>query len=205
MIAKLEYGQTKHSREGKNDRTAKRPAKVGAIASTKPEDASSGTYGTPRRKQSTRRENAVLSLRKIHPLPVTALGSVLAAYLVDSAERERSMWRLDGLRLTMKNHVLPVFGEATSITAITPERVEKFITASKRKGLKGKSVKNLITDLRACLNWAKSKKLLHENPVDDADLSLIGSTKFVKAPLDLEAIDRAAESMRILATGHGSS
>ena len=115
------------------------------------------------------------------------------------------MWRLDGLRLTMKNHVLPVFGEATSITAITPERVEKFITASKRKGLKGKSVKNLITDLRACLNWAKSKKLLHENPVDDADLSLIGSTKFVKAPLDLEAIDRAAESIRILATGHGSS
>jgi hypothetical protein len=48
-----------------------------------------------------------LELTKNPPLPATALGSVIAAYLVDSAERQRSMWRLDGLRLTMKNHILP--------------------------------------------------------------------------------------------------
>src|SRR5688500_15105222 len=68
-----------------------------------------------------------VELAKNPPLPATALGSLVAAYLVDSAERERSMWRLDGLRLSMKNHILPFFGEATPIASITSEGVEKFI------------------------------------------------------------------------------
>ena len=61
--------------------------------------------------------------------------------------------------------------------------------------MKGKSVKNIITDLCSCLNWAKSKKLLRENPVNDADRSLIGSTKFTKPPLDIDAVGRAAQSI----------
>ena len=40
------------------------------------------------------------------------------------------------------------------ITDITPKMVENLITALKRKGLKNKTVKNIITDLRAMFNWA---------------------------------------------------
>ena len=118
-------------------------AKSGAIAFTKPGSASSGTSGKPRAEAARAERETRVELAKNPPLPPTALSSVVAAYLIESAERGRSMWRLDGLRLSMKNHILPFFGEATSIAAITSERVEKFITALKRKGLKGKSVKIL--------------------------------------------------------------
>jgi integrase len=47
-------------------------------------------------------------------------------------------------------------------------------------------------NLRSALNWAVSKKFLRENPVTEAELSLIGSTKSVKPALDPKIVDRAA-------------
>jgi hypothetical protein len=105
------------------------------------------------------------------------------------------MWRLDGLRLTMKNHILPFLVKQHRLPQSHRNALRNLSLRPSARTLKGKTVKNLVTDLRACLNWAKSKKLLRENPVDDADLSQIGSTKFVKPPLELAAVDRAAQSI----------
>ena len=46
------------------------------------------------------------------------------------------------------------FRRGALITDITPQNVENFIAALKRKGLKNKTVKNIITDFRAMFNWA---------------------------------------------------
>jgi integrase len=136
------------------------------------------------------------------PLPPTAFASVVAAYLVESAEPQtgRSESRVEGLSHSMENHIMPFCGDATHVAAINSEDVNKFIKALKLKivrgaKLKGKTIKNIVTDLRACLNWAKRKKFIRDNPVDEADMTLIGSTKFSKAPLDLAAFDTAALSI----------
>jgi site-specific recombinase XerC len=102
------------------------------------------------------------------------------------------MWRLDGLRYSYNKHVLPHFGEAKLISDITPDDINKFIGALKKRGLKGKTVWHIIVNLRSVLNWAIAKKFLRENPVSAADLSLIGSTKSVKPSLDPKTVDRAA-------------
>jgi hypothetical protein len=86
----------------------------------------------------TAEREARVELEKRPPLPPTALASIIATYLVDSAENGRSMWRLDGLRYSYQKHILPYFGEAKPIGDITPEDVNKFIRALKQKGLREK-------------------------------------------------------------------
>jgi integrase len=141
---------------------------------------------------------ARVELEKHPPLPPTALASIVAAYLVDSAEDGRSMWRLDGLRYSYKKYILPHFGEAKPVGDITPDDVKKLIRALKQKGLKGKTIWHVIVNLRSVLNWAmkphgkEKRQFLRQNPVDDADLSLIGSTKSVKPSLDPGTVDKAA-------------
>jgi len=152
-------------------------------------------YGWETKGEARKAEReARVELEKHPPLPPTALASIVAAYLVDSAEKGRSMWRLDGLRYSYKKHILPYFGEAKLIGDITPDDVNKLIRALKQKGLKGKTIWHVIVNLRSALNWATKKphQFLRENPVTGADSSLIGSTKSVKPPLDPRTVDRAA-------------
>ena len=138
---------------------------------------------------------ARVELKNNPPLPVTALGSIAAAYLVELAESGKSKWRIHGVSHSLENHILPHFGAATPVAAISSEDVEKLINVVKRKGLKPISTKQVLSDARACFNWAKRKKFLRDNPVSTADLSLIGSTKVIKPPLDLDAVERAAQSI----------
>src|SRR5262245_53093556 len=91
-------------------------------------------------------QEAQVEARKTPALQPTGLLTASGAYLIASAERGRSRWRLDGLHCSFKTHIIPYFGEATLITDITPKHVENFIAALKRKGLKNKTVKNLIID-----------------------------------------------------------
>src|SRR5215471_15595764 len=104
-------------------------------------------------------------------LQPTALATASGAYLVASAERGRSQYRLDALHYMFKAHIIPHFGEATLISDITPKDVENFIAALKRKGLKNNSVKHVIIDLNAMYNWALEPcedggpGLVEENPV----------------------------------------
>jgi integrase len=137
---------------------------------------------------------ARVELEKHPPLPPTALASIIAAYLLDSAENGRSMWRLDGLRYSYQKHILPHFGEAKPVADITADDVNKLIRGLKQKGLKGKTIWHVIVNLKSALNWATKKPhhFLRENPVSGADLSLIGSTKSVKPSLDPRRVDRAA-------------
>jgi integrase len=137
---------------------------------------------------------ARVEAEKRPPLPPTALVSIVAGYLVDSAAKGRSMWRLDGLRYSLNKHVLPHFGEAKLISDITSDDVNRFIIALKKKGLKGKTVWHVVVNLRSALMWASEKphQFIRENPVSDADLSLIGSTKSVKPALDVKSVERAA-------------
>src|SRR5689334_2029234 len=45
-------------------------------------------------------------------LPPTALITVVSAYLIDSAEKGRSAWRIDGMRWNFNKVIIPFFGAA---------------------------------------------------------------------------------------------
>jgi integrase len=130
-------------------------------------------------------------------LQPTAMATASGGYLIASAERGRSRWRIDGLNYTFKAHIVPHFGEASLITDITPQMVENFISALKRKGLKNKTVKNIITDLRAMFNWAMEEdvNLCSKNPVTKRVAKLIGNTRVVKAPINPKLYDTAAAAI----------
>ncbi|HEV8341587.1 MAG TPA: tyrosine-type recombinase/integrase [Candidatus Binatia bacterium] len=83
------------------------------------------------------------------------------------------------------------------ITDLTPQMVENFIAALKRKRLKNKTVKNIITDLRAMFNWAMEEdiNLVARNPVTKKVAKLIGSTRAVKAPINPRWFDIAASAI----------
>jgi hypothetical protein len=59
---------------------------------------------------------AQVDAKKSPTLQPTAMVTASGAYLVASAERGRSQWRVDGLNYTFKVHIVPYFGEATLIT-----------------------------------------------------------------------------------------
>jgi site-specific recombinase XerC len=147
-------------------------------------------------KQAER--EAQVEARKNPGLQPTALLTASGAYLIASAERGRSKWRIDGLNYTFKAHIIPHFGEAALITDITPQMVENFIAALKRKGLKNKTVKNIITDLRALFNWAMEEdiNLVPRNPVTKKVAKLIGNTRTVKAPINPRWFDIAAANIQ---------
>ena len=146
-------------------------------------------------KQAER--EAQVDARKNPGLQPTALLTASGAYLITSAERGRSKWRIDGLNYTFKAHIIPHFGEAALITDITPQKIENFIAALKRKGLKNKTVKNIITDLRALFNWAMEEdiNLMTRNPVTKKVAKLIGNTRAVKAPINPRWFDIAAANI----------
>jgi integrase/recombinase XerD len=140
------------------------------------------------------------SLKDNPPLPPTALINVISDYLVDSANRGRSEWRVEGLRLCLKKHVLPYFGDARLITDIEFEDVDKLVIKLKKSGLKPKSIWHVVANLRSTLNFAISQKLLRENPINRFSSrklkETVGSTRSVKAPMDMAQVDKAAESIK---------
>jgi integrase len=146
-------------------------------------------------KQAER--EAQVDARKNPGLQPTALLTASGAYLIASAERGRSKWRIDGLNYNFKAHIIPHFGEAALITDLTPQMVENFIAALKRKGLKNKTVKNIITDLRVLFNWAMEEdiNLMTRNPVTKKVAKLIGNTRAVKAPINPRWFDIAAANI----------
>jgi integrase len=124
-------------------------------------------------------------------LPPTALITVVSAYLVDSAEKGRSGWRIDGMRWNFNKVIIPFFGAPTPIASITTEQVQKLVVQRKRS-VRPKTLWHDVTNLRALLNWAVEKNMLVKNPVDGLDTSIIGNTKPKKAPLNLAMVERAA-------------
>jgi len=94
---------------------------------------------------------AQVEAKKSPRLQPAALITASGAYLIASVEDGRSRWRIN---YTFKAHIVPYFGEATLITDIIQRSVETLVTALKKKGLKNKFVKNIVTDLRAMLHWA---------------------------------------------------
>jgi len=139
----------------------------------------------------------VASKPKEPELSPTALITVVSAYLVASAEKGRSSWRIDGMRWNFDKVIIPFFGAATPISTITTEQIQKMVIQRKRS-VKPKTLWHDVTNLRACLNWAMEQKapdgktLLLKNPVDALDTSIIGNTKPKKAPLNLSMVERAA-------------
>ena len=57
-------------------------------------------------------------------LPPTALKTVVSTYLIESAEKGRSQWRIDGMRWNFDKVIIPFFGEATPIGSITRNRFQ---------------------------------------------------------------------------------
>jgi len=147
-------------------------------------------------------EEAKVEARKNPGLQPTALVKAAGAYLIESAERGRSKWRIDGLHYNFKAHIIPYFGEATLITDITPKQVENFIADLKRKGLMNKTVKNIIIDLRAMFYWTMESRddggpgLLDKNPVTKKVAKLIGSIKAVKKAINPKWFDIAAAAIK---------
>jgi integrase len=160
------------------------------------------SYGFPTRAEAKEAEIQFrANLKDNPPLPPTALINVISAYLIDSVERGHSEWRVEGLRLSLRKHVLPYFGDAKLITDIEFEEIEKLVIKLKRSGaLKPKSIWHVVANLRSTLNFAIAKKLLRENPIDRFTSrqlkEIVGSTRSVKPPMDMPAFDKAAESIK---------
>ena len=125
-------------------------------------------------------------------IPRNALVTVASQYLVESAIKGRSKWRLDGLRWNFNKFILPFFGESTLITAIKPKDIEAFIFAQKKRGVSNKTIWNYKTDISAMFNWALKHGLVASNPMVRADLDSIRNRKSHKPPLNLDDFERAA-------------
>ena len=96
----------------------------------------------------------LVELKNRAPIPKNTLAAVASAYLIESARKGRSQWRLDGLRWNFQKWTLPHFGESTLVTAIRSKDVEEFILKQKPRRVKGrpisnKTIWNLVTDLRS--------------------------------------------------------
>src|SRR5262249_40965421 len=147
-------------------------------------------------------QQAQVEARKAPALQPTALLTASGAYLIASAERRRSKWRIDGLHSTFKAHIIPYFGEATLITDITTKHRENFIADLKCKGLKNKSVKHIVANLSAMFVWAMESPedggpgLVSRNPVTKKVNRLIGSTRAVKKPINPKWFDIAADAIK---------
>lgn len=135
-------------------------------------------------------------------VPPTALVSAVNAYLVDAVDKGRSKWRIRGMRWNFQKVILSSLDKATPIAEITTGQIQKLVIERKHT-VKPKTLWHDITNLRALFNWAtmpredadgrKIPPLLTKNPVDDLDMSIIGSIRSKKAPLNLAAVERAAE------------
>src|SRR5919108_1954034 len=127
------------------------------------------------------------------PLRTDSLGNVAALYLIDSAERGRSKWRIDALRWNFNSFILKFFKPQTPMSAIDESDVERFIKHHKRRGVKNQTIWHYIVDLRALFYWAMEKqhRFVRVNPVIEANLDLIQNRKSVKAPLKLKEFERA--------------
>jgi excisionase family DNA binding protein len=97
------------------------------------------------------------SLLENPPLRTDSIGNVAALYLIDSAEQERSKWRIDALRWNFHVFILPFFKPETPMSAITEADIEKFIKHHKRR-VKNSTIHHYIVDLSALFNWAMEKK-----------------------------------------------
>lgn len=126
------------------------------------------------------------------PLPKNSFVAIVGGYLVASAEAGRSQWRLDALQLNFKRFVVPFFGDHTAVGDIGRKQVEAFVLDQKKRGVTNSTVWHLVTDLRACLNWAVREGVLATNPVNGADLSAIKNRRVSKPPLDPRMVDAAA-------------
>jgi integrase len=127
------------------------------------------------------------------PIATDSIGNVAALYLIDSAEQDRSKWRIEALRYNLNAFILPFFKIATPMSAITETEIENFIKHHKRRKIKNQTIWHYVKDIRALFYWAMEKphKFVRVNPVVDANLELIQRRKSVKPPLDPKNFERA--------------
>ena len=131
-------------------------------------------------------------------LRADSLGNVAALYLIDSAERGRSKWRIEALRYNLNAFILPFFNPETPMTAITEVDVENFLKHQKHRGVKNSTVWHYVKDLRALFFWAtknpeRKRPFVRSNPVSGANLDSIQNRRVVKPPLNLKNFARAFE------------
>src|SRR4030095_4496958 len=154
-------------------------------------------YAWSTRAEAKAAERAFLVELETKPqIPRNVLVTVVSQYLVESAMRGRSKWRLDGLRWNFQKWTLPFFGESTLVTAIKPKDIEAFIFAQKKRGVSNKTIWNLKADIAAMFNWALKRGLVASNPVAGADLDSIRNRKSRKPALVLEDFERAASVLK---------
>jgi integrase len=139
-------------------------------------------------------EEAYEDYQKRAGLPKTALCKAAEAYLAHSLAR-RSRSRYEGIRYNLQKFVIPYFGESSEIGDIAPESIEAFVDLHIKR-VRTTTVWHYVKDIRALFNWCIRKKLLQKNPVNQADLSLIGKRKTPKPPLDLAAIERGLACLK---------
>jgi hypothetical protein len=66
---------------------------------------------------------------------------------------------------------LPHFGEQTLIGAIKPADIESFVLMQKRRGVKNKTVWNLVVYVRATFNWAIKNSICERTSRTHSDAS----------------------------------
>ncbi len=84
--------------------------------------------------------------------------------------RNLKLTTTDGYRQTLRNHLLPHFGQTTlAELEQKPELIDRYITLKTRQGLSPKTVTNHLVLLQTMLKRAIRWRLIKTNPVAEAD------------------------------------
>jgi integrase len=110
-------------------------------------------------------------------------------------DRQRTASTVRDYRNTVRKYLLPGFGAATPIAAITTEDIDEFREDMLEAGrLSRRTIQKILVLLHGVLKRAKRKKWIVPNPAEDAErVTVARSGDFsVLTPEEVEALARAA-------------
>ena len=118
-------------------------------------------------------------------------------YLAHAERRGRKPSTLGNLESELRIHIVPFFA-GKAIDSITVRDVADLVAALERKGLAPKTVRNVIGNLSALCNYAKSphRVWLHSNPCDGVELPAVAEGGEVRF-LTLDEVDLLVEHARL--------
>lgn len=150
------------------------------------------------------RTQAERELRRLmsdaHPRPTVgerlSVGEVGARYLVAAERRGRKRSTRQNIESEVRVHLAPFFA-GRALDAIRHEDVLDLVALLERKGLKPKSIRNIVATLSALFNFAKmpQRRWATTNPCEGIELPAVPEATEIRF-LDLDEVDALVENAR---------
>ncbi|OJU83495.1 MAG: hypothetical protein BGO11_13305 [Solirubrobacterales bacterium 70-9] len=155
-------------------------------------------------RQGLTRSQAEAELRKkigeVQVAPVAGevltVEEVSSRYLAHAKRRGRKLSTRANVESETRVHLKPYFGER-SLGSIASADILDFVSTLEEKGLKPKSIRNVIATLSALFNFAKApqRRWAAENPCEGVELPAVPERTEIRF-LTLEEVDAAIANVR---------